>query len=158
MPISLTPRERILQALAFQESDIVPYHLMIDESVRPRLADYFDDAAYERRITNHLPFYNLEPQIHWDSPDTYIDSFGCRWRAGASPHLERPPLAEPSLKGYQFPDLAAQETFDGVNDFFARYDRHFTLCGIAHGFFDRGWGLRGMENFLDGLHHPAGLC
>ena len=152
----LTPRERILRTLAFQESDLVPYHLMIDDAVRPRLADYYNDVGFERQITNHLPFYNLEPEIQWDSADTYTDTFGCRWRTGASPHLDRPPLAEPCLKGYQFPPLASQETFKGVSDFFTRYDRHFRLCGIAHGFFDRGWALRGMENFLmDFITHPA---
>jgi uroporphyrinogen decarboxylase len=153
---SLTPRERIFRSLAFQESDLVPYHLMIDEQVRPRLADYYQDAGFERQINNHLPFYNLEPAIQWVSPDTYVDNFGCLWRAGASPHLERPLLAEPSLKGYQFPDLASTETFAGVEDFFARYNQHFTLCGIAHGFYDRGWALRGMEDFMvDFITQPA---
>ena len=156
MAYSLSPRERILQALAFQETDLVPYHLMIDEPVRPRLAQYFGDAAFEERITNHLPFYNLEAKVNWESSNTYVDEFGSRWRAGASPHLEQPPLQEPSLRGYQFPNLAEQETFTGVSEFFARYDRHFRLCGIAHGFFDRGWALRGMENFMmDFIAHPA---
>ena len=152
----ITPRERILQALAFQESDIVPYHLMIDQMVRPRLADYYHELqTFERHFTNHLPFYNLEPESLWLSPDTYVNSFGCGWRTGASPHLEHPPLADPSLIGYQFPKLALPETFAGAGDFFARYNRHFTLCGIAHGFFDRGWALRGMENFLmDFITHP----
>ena len=59
MSHSLSPRERILQALAFQETDLVPYHLMIDVPVRPRLAEYYADAAFEDRITNHLPFHNL---------------------------------------------------------------------------------------------------
>ena len=156
MSSSLSPRERILQALAFQETDLVPYHVMIDEAVRPRLAEYYDNAAFEDRISNHLPFYNLEPKVNWESASTYVDEFGSRWRAGASPHLEQPPLQEPSLRGYRFPDLAAQETFTGASEFFARYDRHFTLCGIAHGFFDRGWALRGMENFMmDFIAHPA---
>ena len=156
MSHSLSPRDRILQALAFQETDLVPYHLMIDEAVKPRLIEYYKDAAFEDRISNHLPFYNLEPKVNWESSSTYVDEFGSRWRAGASPHLEQPPLQEPSLRGYRFPDLAAQETFAGVGEFFTRYDRHFRLCGIAHGFFDRGWGLRGMENFMmDFIANPA---
>lgn len=156
MPHVLSPRERIIQALAFQETDLVPYHLMIDEPVRPRLAEYYGDAAFEDRITNHLPFYNLEPKVRWESTSTYVDEFGSCWRAGASPHLEQPPLQEPSLQGYRFPDLAGQETFTGVGEFISRYDRHFTLCGIAHGFFDRGWALRGMENFMmDFITHPS---
>ena len=148
MPTMPTPRDRILMALAFQEADIVPYHLMIDAAVRPRLASYYGDAGFEQQITNHLPFFNLEPKTYWTSPDSYVDSFGCTWRSGNSPHLEQAPLQAPSLNGYRFPDLLEADTFQDVEEFFARYDRHFTLCGMAHGFFDRGWSLRGMENFL----------
>ena len=143
-----TPRDRILMSLAFQETDIVPYHLMIEATVRPLLASYYSDAEFEQQIINHLPFFNLEPKIHWTSHNLYVDAFGCTWRAGNSPHLEQAPLQAPCLKAYRFPDLLEPETFKDVGEFFNRYNQHFTLCGIAHGFFDRGWSLRGMENFL----------
>ena len=149
------PRDRILMALAFQETDIVPYHLMIDEKVQTRLAGYFHDDEFDRKIINHLPFFNLEPKIRWISDTSYVDVFGCKWRSGNFPHLEEAPLQEPSLENYKFPELIESDTFEDVGKFFARYNQHFTLCGIAHGFFDRGWALRGMENFLvDFVAHP----
>jgi uroporphyrinogen decarboxylase len=151
MAASLTPRERVRLALAFQETDFVPYHLMIDEQVRPRLAAHLGDPAFERQIDNHLPFYPLEPAVRWLAPDRYVDAFGSTWRRGAFPHLERWPLTEPSLAGYQFPDLLDEEYFRGVPEFRAQHTRHFTFCGLLHGFFDRGWALRGMENFLADL-------
>jgi len=143
-----TPRERIYKALAFQETDIVPYHLMIDDRVRPRLAAYFHDEAFEQMLSNHLPFYELEPKVCWTQGELYGDVFGCVWRNVSFPHLERTPLQAPSLSGYTFPDLKEASYFDGIEDFFATYNRHFTMCGFGHGFFDRGWSLRGMENFL----------
>jgi len=153
---SLTPRERVLLALAFEEADIVPYHLMIDETVRPQLAGYFGDDQFERKIINHLPFYNLEARITWIDQDVYIDAFGCVWHKLNIPHLDRYPLQTPSLTGYTFPDLTEPSYFEGVEQFFACNNQHFTLCGIAHGFFDRGWSLRGMENFLsDFLINPS---
>ncbi len=144
----LSPRERILRTLAFQESDIVPYHLMIDEDVRLRLADYYADAGFEQRITNHLPFINLEPKIEWVTDSTYVDIFGSTWKDGIFPHLEKYPLVEPELKGYTFPDLTAADTFNGVVEFLEKNDQHYRLCGITYGLFDRGWALRGFENFL----------
>lgn len=151
----ITPRDRVLMALAFKETDIVPYHLMIDERVRPQLVGYYHDDEYDRQIVNHLPFFNLEPKIRWISETSYIDDFGCIWRAGNFPHLEKAPLQAPSLEHYKFPDLIESGTFQNAGDFFARYNQHFTLCGIAHGFFDRGWALRDMENFLvDFVLHP----
>lgn len=149
------PRDRILMALAFQETDIVPYHLMIDEKVQTRLAGYFHDDAFDRKIINHLPFFNLEPKTRWISDTSYVDVFGCKWRSGNFPHLEKAPLQEPSLKNYRFPVLVGSDTFEDAGKFFKQYNQHFTLCGIAHGFFDRGWALRGMENFLeDFVAHP----
>jgi uroporphyrinogen decarboxylase len=152
---TITPRDRILKVFAFQETDIVPYHLMIDERVRPRLVGYYQEVEYDRLIINHLPFFNLEPKTRWITETSYIDAFGCSWRAGNFPHLEKAPLQEPSLENYIFPELVESDTFQNAGDFFARYNQHFTLCGIAHGFFDRGWALRGMENFLiDFVVHP----
>jgi uroporphyrinogen decarboxylase len=151
----LTPRDRVLMALAFQETDIVPYHLMIDESVQGRLCDYFHDDQFEKHIINHLPFFNLEPKTYPISETSYVDVFGCVWRAGNFPHLEEVPLKEPTFQNYKFPELVDDDTFQGANQFFESYNRHFTFCGIAHGYFDRGWALRGMENFLvDFVAHP----
>lgn len=156
MSTPLSPRDRVLKALAFEEADIVPYHVMIDASVHPRLAAYLGDEQFDQDITNHLPFYNLEPIIEWTSDQTYVDSFGCGWRGGSAPHLERPALLEPDLRNYTFPNLCGIEYFQGTGEFLSQYDRHFTFCGIAHGFFDRGWALRGMEDFLvDFMLHPA---
>ena len=156
MAPALTPRERILKALAFEEADLVPYHLMIDANIRPRLAEYLGDPQFDRRIINHLPFYNLEPKVEWTSSATYIDAFGSIWRTGFAPHLVQPALCEPSLNGYTFPNLLEADYFQGISDFISENNQHFTFCGIAHGFFDRGWALRGMESFLtDFITHPA---
>ena len=150
-----TPRDRVLMALAFQETDIVPYHLMIDERVQRRLSEYFQNDQFDNQIINHLPFLNLEPKTYPISDTSFVDVFGCKWRSGNFPHLEEVPLQEPSLQHYKFPELIEEDTLKDTNLFFERYNQHFTLCGIAHGFFDRGWALRGMENFLvDCVAHP----
>jgi len=151
----LTPRDRMIKALAFEEADLVPYHLMIEESVRLQLAVYLDDANFEQRLINHLPFYNLEPKITWNSSATYTDAFGAVWRKGSAPHLEHCPLPTATLAGYHFPDLLEPDYFRGAGDFLSRHRQYFTFCAINHGFFDRGWALRGMENFLvDFIHAP----
>jgi uroporphyrinogen decarboxylase len=38
--------------------------------------------------------------------------------------------------------------FAGAPEFLAQHTQHYTFCGLVHGFFDRGWALRGLENFL----------
>jgi hypothetical protein len=110
---------------------------MIDDMVRPRLAAYYCDEGFERVLDNHLPFYELEPQVCWSKGELYMDVFGCVWRKMSFPHLERSPLLAPSLSGYTFPDLKDKSYFAGIEDFFATYNQHFSMCGFGHGFFYR---------------------
>jgi uroporphyrinogen decarboxylase len=135
--------------MAFEETDIVPYDIRIDDPVLPRLIDHFGDPDFERRLVNHLPFHQTyEKNVRWTAPDYYVDDFGTGWRIANIPRIEHYPLQAPSLRGYQFPDLTAEEYFRGVEDFFAHHREYLTFCADAHGFFDKGWHLRGMENWL----------
>jgi uroporphyrinogen decarboxylase len=146
----LTPRERVLKAMAFEETDIVPYDIRIEDAALPSLIDYYGDPEFKRHLVSHLPFHQTyEKKVHWISPDYYIDDFGTGWRIGNNtPHIEHYPLQAPSLRGYHFPDLTAEEYFRGVENFFANHREYLTFCADAHGFFDKGWHLRGMENWL----------
>jgi uroporphyrinogen decarboxylase len=156
MTPSMTPRERTLAALAFQETDLVPYHIMIEAAVVPLLEDYLDNPGFQSTIVNHLPFYNLEFINTPISPDRYRDDFGCQWLAGEAPHLEVPPLSSASLQNLSLPNLCDDAHFQGALPFLDSHQDHFTFFGIAHGFFERGWCLRGMEEFLmDFIDHPG---
>jgi uroporphyrinogen decarboxylase len=152
----MSPRERVLRALAGEETDIVPYDMRMSEAIRDGLLRCSEGLELTGRIVNHLPFYPIEARQEWTHPDRYVDAFGCVWRAGRAPHLEEPPLREPSLRGYAFPDLCEDPYFAGVDGFLAAHQDRFVLCGDAHGLFDRAWALRGMEPFLvDMVAQPA---
>jgi uroporphyrinogen decarboxylase len=64
------------------------------------------------------------------------------------PHLFDWPLKDPDLKGYTFPDPLDDKYFQGMDRFFRENEDRYRLCDVAFGFFDRGWALRGFENFL----------
>lgn len=152
----LTPRERVQKALSFEETDIVPYHIAFEDNVAVKIKSYLEKSAYFSQFTNHLPFYNFEPQQHWITPDSYTDEFGCIWKVlNKVPHLVEFPLKSPSLKSYSFPDFSIQPHTEAIELFLSRHPRHFSLCGMAQGFFDRGWALRGIENFMtDFVENP----
>ncbi len=156
LPARLTPKERVLRALAGQESDIVPYDIRIDDAALDKLTQLPEGRDLAGRIVNHLPFFHIEAARRPLGPDRYVDAFGCTWRAGHAPHLEDSPLKEPSLRGYEFPDLCEESYFHGAGEFLAEHGDRFVLCGDAHGLFDRCWALRGMEAFLtDMVLHPV---
>jgi uroporphyrinogen decarboxylase len=155
----MTPRIRVLKALAFEETDIVPYHIDIAEDVAPRLAEYYGDygaANFATHVVNHLPRYVVEPRKRWLSPDVFVDDFGCVQWVGNIWRGEEYPLKNPSLRGYTFPDLTRDEYYEGVELFLTANKDYFTTCSLAIMLDNRAWMLRGMEKFfLDLEDNPA---
>ena len=148
MPI--TPRSRILQTLQHQEPDIVPYHIPIDMDCMKSLENEGGATRHLlQHLDNHLPYLLVESEKHWIDQEVYSDDFGCGWKElDHVPHLIDPPLKEPELCAYHFPNLDYGKYFSNKGDFFASTGSHYRLCCLALGFFDRGWALRGFENFL----------
>ncbi|MHB0858690.1 MAG: uroporphyrinogen decarboxylase family protein [Anaerolineae bacterium] len=143
-----TPKELVNKALAFEESEVVPYDVRIDELVQPALLAYLGEQGRQLPVLSHLPFYPLEPERRWVTQDRYEDAFGCVWKAGNIPHIEGCRLASPSLRGYHWPDLANERCFDSTAEFIHTHQDFVTFCADAHGFYDRAWALRGMENLM----------
>jgi len=145
-----TPRARILQTLAHQETEFVPYHIPIDAECMELLENGRDaDLHLLDRLDNHLPYYLIEAEKHWIGKHVYTDDFGCAWKEEYhTPLLIDPPLKDPDLSSYHFPQLNYEKYFSGIESFFESTRNHFRFCCLAMGFFDRGWALRGFENFL----------
>lgn len=148
--MSITPRTRVLQSLNHQELDIVPYHIPVDMECMKVLENEGEAVqSLLQNIDNHLPYWLIELEKHWIEPGVYSDDFGCVWKElDHVPHLIDPPLREPDLSDYHFPDLDYGRYFSGMDGFFELTRNHYRLCCLALGFFDRGWALRGFENFL----------
>lgn len=152
----LSPRDRVVRALAFQETDIVPYHIAFDPAMASKFEMALGGPARFSKFTNHLPFINIESKQFWTGPDCYLDEFGSVWKVlNQVPHLVEHPLKKPALAGYPLPEFSIQEYADDFRNFLASHPEQFVLCGMAQGFYDRGWSLRGTENFLiDFIENP----
>ena len=148
--LTITPRTRIFHTLKHQETDIVPYHIPIELDCIKNLENEGEaNQQLLRNLDNHLPYLLVETEKHWIEKGVYSDDFSCVWKElDRIPHLIDPPLKEPDLNGYHFPKLDYGKYFSDVSDFFASTRNHYRLCCLALGFFDRGWALRGFENFL----------
>jgi uroporphyrinogen decarboxylase len=153
----VTPKERILKVLAFEEADIVPYHIACDEQIISKIKPHLEQKNLLSRFTNHLPFYNFEAQQTWISSHSYRDEFGTIWEMlNGVPHLVDYPLKDACLKSYHLPDFSITHKLDDIQSFILKEKDHFILCGFAQGFFDRGWALRGFENFMmDFVENPS---
>ena len=83
----------------------------------------------------------------------HTDHYGSMWRVDRRPwHLVEPALKEPSLEGYEFPDVDSMlngvwdrdETLQAIE----QHRDHFLVIGFGCGAFDRAWALRGFEETL----------
>jgi uroporphyrinogen decarboxylase len=91
-----------------------------------------------------------------DDGSRFVDEYGVEYRRGAALHVERPALPEPSLSGYRFPDLSTDSHFDGLEEWLVLHAERFRIVQLGMLFFERSWGMRGMENLLMDMHeHPA---
>lgn len=150
MTTDISPRERVIRTLNHEESDIVPYHIAIDIDCLEQLKkNSTETRILLSQLENHLPHVGLEPHQHWIGDDVYYDDFGCGWRElDGVPHLFDSPLKEQNLKNFKYPDMLDDKYFQEVDSFIENHQDYYRFCGIVFGYFDRGWALRGYENFL----------
>ncbi len=154
----MTGRERVLDAIAHRQADYVPYAIPIDPVVVDRLNDHYGDTAWRSRIQ---PFI-MGTGVQWgreELPDgTWRDKFGVVWRDSDGPgawHSVDVPLKEPTLDGYEFPELLPDEELAAMRESLARRDDLYRHMGIGMTFFERAWALRGMSEILmDFLLYP----
>jgi len=82
------------------------------------------------------------------------DAYGALWRMDKRPwHLEKPPLKEPSLNGYVFPeaDVFTKQIHENKAEAIKCYDANdeqYRLIHMGWGIFEHTWRIRGFENVL----------
>ncbi|MEA2064099.1 MAG: uroporphyrinogen decarboxylase family protein [Gemmatimonadota bacterium] len=158
----MTPRERVLKALAHEQPDICPWHITFTIPAHEKLAAYLGTEDLERAAGNHFAKIEAVPDDGWQEmkPDFWRDEFGVLWDRTIDKDIGNVDpsalvIPEPTLEGLKFPDPTDPARFahhEGLcrnnPDFFRVNDFGFTL-------FERAWTLRGMENlFYDMVEKP----
>jgi uroporphyrinogen decarboxylase len=158
----MTPKERVRAALAYEETDIVPYDVIIEGDVHDRLNKYYGGAEWEEKIQKHIIPVNFPiwASLEFTEEGYFKDEYGGVWDFNAQPfHLVESPLKEPNLEGYDF-DAVAKTALDSLDMESAKLiiDQNldkFIVGQISFGPFERSWMLRGFENVLmDSILHP----
>lgn len=149
----MTPRERVLMSMAHHETDLVPYTISIDPDPAARLDEHYGGQEWRSRIVNHLGGCG----VNWghQGAGEWTDLFGVRWVMGNIFHTTDVPLKEPTIKGYEWPELLPDEELEGHRQWAEASGHVFRIANIGLMFFERAWCLRGMENILaDFAEHP----
>ena len=157
----MTPREIILDQIHHKETAPIPYTLPIEPSVAERLDEHYGGSDWRQKLTTYMAGVSpVETNRREPIDDAHArDPYGAIWRQDRRPyHLEKPPLKEPSLDDYTFPEA---ETFfrpeakeQGRKTCEEQGDK-FLIGHLGWGLFELSWNMRGFENVLtDAIADP----
>ena len=151
-----SPREAVEAVFRFEELDFTPYRIDIVPEVETRLDEHYRTSEWRDLLRPYLTGnFHVGGGTVEAGDGIHRDAFGSLVRKGNISRIEKPALSEPSLAGYQWPkaeDLADWET---LRVQYEAMEGSFRLCGMAFGFFERAWAMRGFENLLvDMVEHP----
>jgi len=151
--MAITPRERVLTALAHQQPDVCPWQIDLTIDAARQTAEYLGDPHFVSKIGNHIAGcedgYFVEVR-----PDFWQDQFGIVWNRTIDKdigNVHEYLLPEPDLSHYHFPqpDLARNaRTYERL---IAAHPNEFRFGGVGFSMFERAWTLRGMANLLEDM-------
>ena len=150
----MTPREIIKAQINHQETCPVPYTLGFESGVSERLDQHFGSADWRRQMTQYMiSVAAVDTDIREPVDEKHSrDGYGGVWRVDQLPwHLETPPLPEPTLQGYDFPEPEVFLRPERKAQAFKTCEENqdlFQMGVLGWGLFERSWNLRGFENAL----------
>ncbi len=154
--MTITPRERVLTALAHRQPDVTPWQIDLTIDAHDQTAAYLGDPDFAAKMGNHLvggeDGYFVEIRPHF-----WQDQFGIVWNRTIDKdigNVERYLIQEPDITTYQFPEPDLERDAKLWQSLAEQRDK-FRFGGIGFSMFERAWTLRGMENLLcDMVLHP----
>ncbi len=155
----LKAREAVYQSLKFQQPDVCPYYIWIDKEMVGPLSEIYGPESFigpEGGTKTFSGSYTAWTEILAlpvsDSGNRYTDEFGADFIRGSTLHLDRPALAGPSVKGYEFPDLTTDKHFEAFDAWLKANPERFKIVQLGMLFWERTWFMRGMENIMMDIH------
>ena len=150
----MTKRQRVLNALAHNEGDLVPFHADFTGQELERILADKDGAAFLEQTGSHLHYiqYWGWPTEIPGKPDHFLDDFGVIWnRSGADKDIgvvNSPMINRPDISLWQEPQLDEARLRGEYETLKQTADDRFTLAAIGFSVFERLWSFCGMENAL----------
>ena len=150
----MTNKQWIQRVLRHDAGVPVPYNIMLSPPARVALEEHFGTTDVEAFLD--LPIrmsgtQSIKPL--YASPEQYgdriCDEFGVEWTTS---DIDRgspigPPITEPALAGYTYPDPAAAYRFAHLGEWCAANASHYTILWVGD-LWERATFMCGMERLL----------
>jgi uroporphyrinogen decarboxylase len=148
---SITPRERVWQAIHHQTTDIIPYHIIPTIPAQKKLEAHFGSADLDAILNNHIVKYRLRLPDVEVAPGYWRDGFDLVWNRSVDPDIgvvEDYPLKERSLAGAHFPNPHDPRIYAGLQKYINANPTRFRMASVGFALFERAWSLRTMQELL----------
>ena len=148
----MTRRERVIEALAHHDTDIVPYQVEFTRQAWERTAEYLGDESFTDKIGNHISRVKYSGDAVEIRDGYFLNDFGVIWnRTGADKDigvLDNIVIPEPDMSLYSFPEVPEERIRRRCEEVMRNRGDRFTVGEIGFSLFERAWTLAGMENLL----------
>ena len=148
-------KRRCYEALAHRESDVIPYTVYLYSEMEAELDRYYGGRSQWPAFENHTCRI-LRPEWVKEEGEYAWDPYGCKFdTSGAAIKLAAYPLKEPSLKGYEMPDIMPDALMEEANRTARANSERFVFYQFTGCYWGRTWRLRGVENWMMDIYdHP----
>ncbi|WP_027471550.1 uroporphyrinogen decarboxylase family protein [Saccharicrinis fermentans] len=156
----MTKKEVIKMVLDGKKPPYVPWDCKFTiEALEKMKAHYGQDVDVEALVDNHFIKLGQSSGFKVDiGNNRKKDIFGVTWDMTLEKdigNVEGLVIPEPTMEGYEFPDIENPMLYEGIEEKIAANKDKFVLYSIGFSLFERYWTLRGMENaFLDFMMYP----
>ncbi|NLE66913.1 MAG: uroporphyrinogen-III decarboxylase-like protein [Lentisphaerae bacterium] len=156
----MTKREVIQAVFEGRKPPYVPWHFSFTREAAEALAGHFGSKDLDSLLDNHMLWLGAGDALFEDIGNGRVrDAFGVTWNRSVDRDIgavEGCALAEPTLKGYSFPDPRDPRVFAGARGRMLAHPDRFSVFAVGFSLFERAWTLRGMESLLmDFYDHPG---
>lgn len=148
----MSKREVVKIVLEGKRPPYVPWSFKFTKEAQEKLVEYYRTDDLESAVDNHILRLGSDIGFFEDiGNDCVQDVFGVVWDRSVDKDIgivRDCILAEPSLKGYSFPNPLDHRFFDNIQESINSRPDLFRLFEIGFSLYERAWTLRGMENLM----------
>lgn len=155
----MNSKERTKKTIAHLETDIVPYSILFTPDEHKKMAKFYSDDNFESKIGNHIEYIDVRPPKTEIRKGFLKDDFGVVLNQTKSKEIgivEECLVNSENFDSFVFPDTKDPQRYVKCKSTVAEKGDKFISAKFAHGLFERGWMLYGMEDLMsDMLLNPG---
>ncbi len=139
-------------ALEWKNPPYVPWNINFTIPAAEKLQTCYPGQDLEVVVQNHMVNVGYDIYFFHDiGNDCVQDHFGVVWDRSVDKDIgvvKGQVLAQPTLKGYTFPDPLAPNVYAEVPAMLEKYGDRYRVFGIGFSLYERAWTLRGLQTML----------